>query len=286
MKKTIALIVAVVTIITTNSVLASSEWVVENKTIPSPFSVENTPVKENPYWLFYKIENTKANANNIDTGFIPIMGDMLPTKECRSEYSGAKPGCNKVDITWSMIGNYNTREISDERVVIFNLDLWKSLTRSEQGNLIKDISKNKNAILKYAYVMRENPKYYETKILSDDKSVYLLPLKEETKGLTFAFTGTVNGEFYKDPEGQYYKNFAKSSWYKIFRNEEYENKMGDKLNKCTKLDCGDVVMSIWQDTIAGKIMSHETENNPDEEMKALEKEIATIFDSEAGIIKK
>lgn len=181
MKKSIAMLVAFATIVTTSNVAFAGS--VDEVKIPFPLTVSSEVYKETPYWIFKKIEDSSENATKWDSGFQLLIGHMYPTKECRSDnlYSWGektKPGCNKVDIDWGYIGNPKTGELSDTKVILLDVDLGKSMSWDEQWDYIKKIGTDKSAILGKAYIMEENPKYYETKVLSDDKSVYVLPIKK------------------------------------------------------------------------------------------------------------
>lgn len=259
--------------------------------ISFPLTVSGTVYKETPYWIFKKIENTPQNMAKMDSGFRPLLGDMYPAKECVSSdvhsWRGTKPGCNKVEVYWNGLWNPNTNtiEFSRTKIVILDIDLGKSMTLKEQFEYIKKLEVDKSAFLDNAYVMVVNPKYYETKVLSEDKSVYLLPIKEwsEPKALSFAFNDGTNYKYYKDSSGQYYRSFNVGEsviyWEKVLKNDEYDRNVESIFTKCYRdWNCVSTVLEKYKDTISWKILGYEVENNPDEETKALTKDLSGIFD--------
>lgn len=291
MKKNIAMLVVFATIVTASNVVFAGS--VDEVKVSFPFTISSEVYKETPYWIFKKIEDSSVNATKWDSGFQLLIGHISPTKECRSDdryswWEEAKPGCNKVDIAWAYIGNPKTREVSDTKVILLDVDLGKSMSWDEQQDYIKKLSMDKSTILGKGYAMVENPKYYETKVLSDDKSVYILPIKKwyEPKDISFTWNEGNNYTYYKDSSGQYYRSFGIRDtifyWEKIFKNDEYEKKVESSFAMCSSnpdtSSCIDSVVKTIEDTAFWKILGYENETNPDEEIKALRKDLSGIFD--------
>lgn len=284
--KKVTILIATIAIMFASSVSADT-WV---KNIQLPLSISKTAERETPYYLFYKIDNTTDNEKILNSGFAPILPNWNTSRECitgKDDYGmfNFKPDCNKIDISWYGLGNPKTTEFAEAKIIMLNVDLWKRMDWKEEWNFIRDLTENTGAILSHAYVMKVNPKYYQTKELSSDWSVYLLPIeKYDLTGLKFAF----NREgmmYYVDKDNNYYESTAGTILKKIFKNDAYETKTLSDLKSCgwyndietmnTSFACTSRVLSSDSNSIAGKISDYENHSG---ENKDFYNAIDHIFD--------
>lgn len=274
--KKISFLVALFLVAITGTVSADDS----SGNIPFPLTVSSTPVTINPYWISYKIEKSDENIKKLDSDFKLYLPWWDIASECidKWEWFHLKPGCNKIIVSWRAIGNKTRGEFSLEKIVM-DIDLGKEMSRDEVTAYIDNLTKNPKEILGKAYIMKENPDYYETKVLSDDKSVYLLPIKEYSlSGLTVAFGDEWEATYYTDKSENYYRG----NWYslvRIFKNDDYIPEIENIMKKCTNIGCTDKIISIFQETIAGKILSYSFDNSQDEETKNLIKVVNGLFDN-------